>query len=228
MAGTLGDMKARIAAELGNRTDLATQIASAINDAIGVYAQERFAFSEVPADGTVTFNTVAGQSIYTAADNVNLGTLLQIDGVTIDVGSASVFSLERDTPENVLLYNQQGGTMVGLPTWYAFENGRFMLASAPDKAYAVKFALFMNMPAPANDAAVGNVWMTTAERLIRARAKFEIATHVTRNPTMKVDMSPDPPMENGGVVGATYREWKRMKGTANRATARGIIRPMQF
>jgi hypothetical protein len=35
--------------------------------------------------------------------------------------------------------------------------------------------------------------MNAAERLIRSRAKYEIALHVTRNATMVSAMSPDEP-----------------------------------
>ena len=55
MAGDLQTMINRIASELA-RADLSTtQIPNAINDAISIYAQERFYFSEVPASGTDTF-----------------------------------------------------------------------------------------------------------------------------------------------------------------------------
>lgn len=227
MAGTLQDMINRIASEL-RRADLATtQIPNAIADAIAVYAQERFAFSEVAANGDVTFETVAGQDTYTASDCADLGTLMQIDHVNINIGTATNYELKRDTPEALILYNQQVPTMQGQPSWYAYENSALILAARPDQAYLITLALFRNIAAPAL-ADVDNPWMTTAERLIRARTKYEIAVHVTRNPTMATAMSPSPPAENGGVVGAAYREWKQLKGTANRSSGRGIIRPMQF
>jgi hypothetical protein len=81
--------------------------------------------------------------------------------------------------------------------------------------------------APAAGNTPNNPWMTTAERLIRARAKYEIATHVTRNAQMMAAMSPDPPLPFQ-APGAAYREWKQLKSTANKSSGRGIIRPMQF
>src|SRR5450759_1743530 len=99
MAGTLGDMISRIGSEI-NRPDLvASQIPNAINDAISAYQAERFAFSEVPADGTQTFATRAGVAYYNQADNANLGTLLKIDRVNINIGTASVLQLTRADPE---------------------------------------------------------------------------------------------------------------------------------
>jgi hypothetical protein len=231
MAGDLATMISRIASEI-TRPDLAaTQIPNAINDAISAYQSERFTFSEVPADGTQTFNTVAGQAYYTKADNPNLGTLLKIDRVNINIGTATIMQLKREDPETLILYNQQAGTMVGQPSWYAYENGQMIISAIPDKAYLITLGLFLNVPAPATNTEVGNPWMTTAEKLIRSRAKYEIALHVTRNEAMQAAMSPDPassPFVNGGRAGASYREWKQLKGVANRSTARGVIRPMQF
>jgi hypothetical protein len=228
MAGTLGDLKTRIAFELGQRTDLAAQIALAISDAIAAYAQERFRFSETVPSAPPTFYTVADRAVYTSADNANIGTTLKIDWVNVNIGSASIITLVRETPENVLLYNQQNGTMRGQPGWYAYQGNQLMLSAVPDQAYLVTLGLFLNIAPPATDVETGNPWMTDAERLIRARAKFEIATHVTRNAMMAQAMSPSTPAENGGVVGAAYREWKQLKGTANRITATGRIRPMAF
>jgi hypothetical protein len=227
MAGTLGDMVVRIGSEI-NRPDLqAVQIPAAILDAIGVYQQERFSFSEIPPDGTQTFMTAAGRAYYNSTDNPNLGTLLKLDRVNINIGTSTVMQLKREDPETLILYNQQAGTMVGQPSWYAYENGQMIISAIPDKAYLITLGLFMLVAAPADDAEADNPWMTTAERLIRARAKFEIATHVTRNATMAAMMSPDPPIPFQ-APGAAYREWKRLKGTANRSSGRSLIRPMQF
>ena len=231
MAGDLATMISRIASEI-TRPDLAaTQIPNAINDAISAYQSERFTFSEVPADGTQTFYTRAGVAYYNATDNPNLGTLLKIDRVNINIGTATILQLKREDPETLIIYNQQAGTMVGQPSWYAYENGQMIISAIPDQAYLITLGLFLNVPAPATNAEAGNPWMTTAEKLIRSRAKYELALHVTRNETMMAAMSPDPassPFVNGGRAGASYREWKQLKGIANRSTARGVIRAMQF
>ena len=227
MSGDLGTMVARIASEI-NRPDLAaSQIPLAITDAIQIYQQERFAFSEVPPDGTQTFYTAAGRAYYNATDNPNLGTLLKIDRVNINIGTATVLQLRREDPETLIIYNQQAGTMVGQPSWYAYENGQMIISAIPDQAYLITLGLFLSVPAPATPAEVGNPWMTTAEQMIRARAKFEIATHVTRNKDMAAMMSPDLPLPLS-APGAAYRAWKRLKGSANRSSGTGRIRPMQF
>lgn len=223
MAGTLGDLKTRIALELA-RSDFPStdaRIANAINDAIAIYQKERFRFSETTPNAPVTFNTVAGQAVYSSTDNANIGTLQDIDNLNVNIGN-TVQRLTRDTPENLTIYNQIG-TMSGQPAWYALQGNQIIISPVPNQAYLVTIDGFFLIPAPASDAETNNHWMTDAERLIRARAKYEIAVHLTRNPTMAAAMSPDP--DTGG---ATYREWKALKSEGNRLVARGIIRPMQF
>lgn len=225
MAGTLADMKARIASEI-IRSDLTSQIANAITDAIGLYQKERFRFNETVPDNAKTFTTVAGKSIYTATDLADIETLLKLDYMLVTVGQ-TLFALYREDPETVRLWNQQA-TVMGLPGWYAYEGDELILAPIPDQAYTVLVGGYFVAPAPASDGEANNPWMTKAERLIRARAKYEIATHVTRNDKMKQAMSPDAPEDNGGVVGVAYREFRDLKAETNRITGRGIIRPMQF
>lgn len=226
MAGTLADMKARVASELA-RADLPTQIANAITDAIGIYQKERFRFNEAIPDNARSFNTVAGQAYYTHTDQADIDTLLKIDYLLMKVGT-TLFKLLRESPENIRLYNQTNNVMMGQPTWFAYEGDELMLSAVPDQAYTIYIGGFFVAAAPASDAEANNAWMTWAERLIRARAKYEIATHVTRNAKMAQMMSPDPPDENGGVVGAAYRELRLLKGETNQITGRGIVRATQF
>jgi hypothetical protein len=220
MANDLAAMKARIALELA-RSDLTSQIASAITDAIAIYQKERFRFSETSPNAPPTFATVAGQWAYTVSANSNISTAQNIDYVLVNIGN-SVEYLDRVSPLDLKLYNQQN-TMSGQPGSYAYEGNQLLLSPVPDQAYTVTLGLFLAVPAPASDSEANNPWMTVAERLIRSRAKFELATHVTRNPVMAAAMSPDP-----GTGGATYREWKSLKGEANRITGTGRIRAMRF
>lgn len=227
MPGTLADLKTRIEFELG-RDDLTDAIADAINDAIAVYQKERFRFSDITPNAPPTFNTVAGRYIYTSADNANISTMMGIDYVNADIGTAAVIGLLRMTPEDIKLYNLPSGQIMGQPDSYAYEGNMLLLAPIPDKVYLITLGVFRQVAAPATDAEANNPWMVDGERLIRARAKYEIATHVTRNPKIAQAMSPSPPAENGGVVGAAYREWKSLKAEAARITGTGRVRAMRF
>lgn len=225
MAGTLGDMKTRIASELA-RSDLTTQIANAITDAIGFYQKQRFRFNEAVPDNPVSFATVAGRANYTTADNANIATVLHLDYLLMLVGS-TIFGLKREDPVIVKLYNQTN-QMMGQPGWFAYEGNELILASIPDQAYTVYLGGVFVAPAPASDVEANNPWMVAAERLIRSMAKYLIAKHVTRNPTLAQSMSPLSPDLNGGMAGEAWREERSLKGEANSITGRGIIRPMQF
>lgn len=226
MADTLADMKARIAREL-SRADLTTQIAAAISDAISIYQKERFRFNESVPSAPVTFNTVASQSVYGVLANANIGTLYHIDYMLLTIGNSRYY-MSVDDAKRLKIYNQVN-TMFGQPLWYAYEGNELILSPVPSNAWSIEIGLFRNLAAPATDAEAANPWMMAinAERLIRSRAKYEIAVHVTRNPTMAAAMSPFPPAP-GQAAGATYDAWRSLKGETNRVTGRGRVRAMKF
>lgn len=224
--GTLGYMKARIVSELGGRSNLTDAIADAINDAISIYAEQRFRFSDTIPSAPPQFNTVAGQWIYTSAAEANISTLFKIDTVLVLIGNMWQ-ELKRREPVWIRTYNDQG-TMTGQPSEYAYEGNSLLLAPIPSQVYTVQLNIFRNVPAPATDDEADNPWMTDGEMLIRSRAKYEIAIHKTRNTAMARLMSPDPPEDNGGVVGAAYSAWKSLKRAGNRVTSLGRVRPMAF
>ena len=224
MANDLAAMKARIASELG-RSNLTSDIAAAITTAISEYQKERFRFSDVIPDAPPQFNTAANKWIYTSADNANIGSLLKIDYVLILIGTTNI-PLIKSTPEQIKIYNQQQ-TMRGQPSWYAYEGNELLLAAIPTQIYQIELGLFRRVDGPATDGEANNPWMTDGERLIRSRAKYEIAVHVTRNPTMAAAMNPFPPMA-AQSMGAAYDAWKALKSEANRVTSLGRIRPMRF
>lgn len=226
MANDLAAMKVRISRDLA-RSDFPStsqDIADAINTAIAQYQNTRFRFSDITPNAPPTFNTVAGRYIYTSADNANISTLMKIDYVLIQIGNIQQ-GLSRTSAEAVKLYNQTT-TMQGQPSSYAYEGNQLLLAAIPSQAWTITLGLFLNILAPASDGEANNPWMTDAELLIRSRAKYEIATHRTRNATMAAAMSPDKPAP-GQPTGATYAAWSTLKAEQTRVNARRI-RPMRF
>ena len=224
MAGDLATMKSRIAREL-SRADLTSQIADAINDAIVIYQKEKFRFNETVPNAPITFNTVVGQAYYDLTAEPNIGTLFHIDYMLLQIGNARYYITPED-PKRLKIYNQVN-TMFGQPLWRAYEGNQIILSPVPSNVWPIEIGLFKRVAAPATDAEVGNPWMTDGERLIRSRAKYEIAVHVTRNPTMAAAMNPFPPMA-AQSMGASYDAWKALKSEANRVTSLGRIRPMRF
>jgi len=233
-ATDLQTMIFRIAAELGARFDLAgtpgtatksrpnaEAIRNAINTAIFEYQKHRFRFNEINPEMPTTFETVPLQSTYSTADCPAISTMFMIDYINIQIGN-TLMKLSQNTPERQHL-NIQLYTQFGLPTSYAYEGNTLILYPVPVSAYKCWIGCHLAMPPPASDTEENNVWMTprNAERLIRCRAKYEIAVHVTRNPTMAQAMSPD--------NGETYRSYMELKREGNKITSTlSRMRPMKF
>jgi len=209
---TLAIMKARIADELA-RDDLTTQIATAINDAIVAYQSERYAFSE--SRTRCVFNTVASQQDYNQDDNADIPYMLAIDYFALTVGS-TVTMLERYRPEVIEdLSNNQSA--VGEPYAYTYYKRTLRLYPIPGQVYACRVAGLVVMSAPAEDDTIGNVWMVEGERLIRSRAKLELAVHVLKDQGLATAMA-----------GAVQEAESQLKSTGNRQTGSGRIVPTQF
>ena len=227
MAGTLQDMITRVGAEL-RRPDLVAsgQVATAINDAIKIYQKERFRFSDAGPSTPPTFNTVAGQWIYASADNANIPTWFYVEDLNVTIGNTTV-ELSHYRPEEIYLLNQNG-TQSGQPECWAYDGNSVILYPIPSAAWMITMVGHVLVPAPATTVETNNPWMTVAEQLIRSRAKYEIALHVTRNPEMAQDMSPDADGGRQGKAGATYRAWRSLKGETNKVKGRGRIVAMRF
>src|SRR5690349_10519428 len=102
MAGTLGDMKTRVAQEL-RRSDLTSQIADAINDAILEYQKERFRFSDTDPANYPTFNTVPSRFVYDNSDNPAIGSAMKFDRLYILIGNTQQ-KLWAEEPRTLVLY----------------------------------------------------------------------------------------------------------------------------
>jgi hypothetical protein len=237
----LQSMIFRIAAELGARFDLAglpgsaTQAApnseairNAIATAIAVYQKQRFRFNEIQPSNPPTFITNGLQSVYTSADSPILSSMYFVDYLNIQIGN-TLMKLTQVEPERQHL-NIQLFTQFGLPTSWAYEGNSVILYPVPVTNYVIYIGAHLQLAGPASDIDQSNVWMQPAqgEKLIRCRAKYEIATHVTRNMAMAMAMSPEPD-GNNGRPGETYLAWRDLKAETNKVTStRSRIKPMAF
>lgn len=217
MAKTLATMKARIANEIV-RGDLTVEIENAIRDAIDTYQGERFWFNEPTLATEPTFNTVIGQSTYGAAANAQIPIMFSMDYLTYAEGN-TVFEIIRRSPKEVQLENQLG-QIAGPPSEFTYAGGEITLSPVPNNVWTVSIFGQINLAAPIDDAEDNNVWMNTAEKLIRCRAKFELASHKTRNKEMQSTFNPDT-----GLTAIAFRE---LKAQTNRLTSLGRIQAMQF
>lgn len=172
---TLAVMKARIADELA-RSDLTSQIAYAITDAIDAYSDRRFHFNEGRA---TTFDTVASQEFYDADDAAAIATIQKIDYIVLYVGDFATH-LRPMSPAEIEAASSSG-VNTGQPAWYCWYGSQIRLYPNPSEAWTVRIGASVKAAAPATDAETGNAWMTHAERLIRSRAKLELALHVLKD-----------------------------------------------
>ena len=173
---TLSVMKARIASELRRGSTLTSQIASAITDAIEAYQIERFWFNE---SRDLTFSTVANTGDYTSSTVSGLANIEKIDYVFMYEGNTEneLFAIDPAELESSLT----NGTSTGTPGEYCWYNNTFRLYPVPSAVWTIRIGHHKLMAAPASDSEASNVWMTYAERLIRCRAKYEMALHVLRD-----------------------------------------------
>jgi hypothetical protein len=206
-------MKARIADELA-RSDLTSQIAYAITDAIAAYQAERWFFNE--SRTTVSFSTVDGQEFYTSSDDADIANIRRMDYVVLYVGD-DVRKLEYRCPED-MEYLSANGTQEGTPWSYGWYDNKLRLYPVPDTVYTVRIAAHVKVAAPASDGEASNPWMTDAERLIRSRAKLELALHVLRDAELAATMAE-----------AVKEAWSDLKSTTNQLFAGdGRITAMEF
>jgi hypothetical protein len=209
--GTLGYMKDKIADQI-SRSDLTTQIAECISDTIAIYQPDRFIFSE---GRDTSLSTVAGQEFYTASDDPLIATLYQFDYITVTVGTAK-FDLPRYQPEDLELLSQSG-TQMGQPQCYSYYDYQMRIYPVPNAVYPLTIAAHQKILAPTADDTAANPWMTEAERLVRSRARYELAINYTFDED-----------ELKMMTAAVTEAFDLLKARTNKLAGTGEIRPTQF
>ena len=212
---TLAIMKSRIDRELRRNGSIDTQIREAIATAIEAYSDERFWFNE---GRTATFNTVVDQEFYDGDDLIDLASLVKIDYVKLRIND-TVFDLLGDRPDWMEGVSDNA-TATGQPGWYVWYGRQLRLYPIPaESGWEVRVAGLYRYAAPTTDAETGNFWMTEAERLIRSRAKYELATHVLMDVNLAQVMTAN-----------TTEAYNQLKGKTNLLTQmeNGRVSPMRF
>lgn len=217
---TLTVMRERIAQETRRKayTDVGTvyqtAIGDAINTAVDAYTDERFWFNETR---TSTFTTVADQEFYSSSDDTDIGKIIKIDYLKLQVGD-SVFDLMPDFPSEIESASNNA-TATGQPGWWLFYDQKIRLYPTPSDAWTVRIAGVYKVAAPATADEASNPWMIEAERLIRSRAKYELALHVLRDTELAQTMA-----------ASVTESLEQLRRRTNKLTQRdnGRVRPMDF
>lgn len=223
---TLGAMKLRIADEIA-RDDLTSQIVNAINDAISCYNNERFYFNETR---NLTFPSVAGQDFYTVADLPDMPNILDIDYIYCFINNYP-YEVTPSTPAEMEALSVANITL-GQPYRYVWYQSSLRFYPMPmQSGWLFRIAAAISSPLPVDDNDASTPWSTDMERLIRSRAKYELALHVLNDDdlarrmggtTMDADGNP-----TGGAAGDAFQQ---LKQKTNRLLSMGpaIVAPMAF
>ena len=169
-------MRNRILDEMVNESLTTAQVNAAINSAIAHYQRERFYFNESRAE---TFSTVASQEFYGSAANTNIPNLSRIDRLVATVnGTRYPLTLQ---PWELLEEKSSTTTATGQPDEYCYYAQQIRLYPIPDAVYTVRISGLIRTAALSADGDT-NAWLTDAEELIRARAKWDLAVNVIYAP----------------------------------------------
>jgi hypothetical protein len=168
---TLLDLQTRIAADL-TRSDLTSQIANAVSDAVNFYARERFWFN---TSRLLTFNTVPSQIAYGVNDYSVIPLLVKIDAMFVPQAQ-SVLPLDRYEPADFEMLNN-GATGGGIPKAFTYVDQTIRLWPTPNAAFTITIHAHYKLPALVNPTDT-NSWTTDAEELIRSHAKLLLYTDV--------------------------------------------------
>lgn len=172
---TLLDLQNRIASDL-TRPDLTSQIEGVVNDAIKLYERSRFWFN---ITRTKTFQTVAGQAAYTAADMAEIPRIIRIDDLFLSQ-PGSIYPLDREEPGDFecISGGMAGG---GRPTTFTYVDEQILLWPVPTAVYTLRLHMHYKL-APLVEPADSNAWCNDAEELIRTHAKLLLYTDVLEDP----------------------------------------------
>jgi len=173
MTSTFLQMQNRIADDL-DRTDLNTQIKLAINRAIKHYQTEPFWFKETSS----SFSAVVNQEEYvygtgSVPSDVEMIDILesQFNGSKTPIREITTFELEA----------KQTGIVTGEPREYAQYQNRFKLLPIPNQAGITILIKYTKNYAELSADSDTNDWLTYAEDLIEARARWWLNMRVIKD-----------------------------------------------
>lgn len=168
---TLSEMRARIADDL-DRSDLSSQIDTAINRAIKHYRYKNFWFTQ----SSGSFVTVASQKAYGTGDGLP-SDILEIDYVEISINDTDY----RLSPRSYAYIEEVDPSIyTGDPDDYAWYQNKMYLYPVPDASYTVTVSYSKSYDELATDAAT-NDFTTDAEELIEARARWWLYSRVIKD-----------------------------------------------
>jgi hypothetical protein len=213
MANTLGDLKARVAAEL-LRSDQSANIANAIGRAIEFWAPRRFWFNE------------DRQTTVTAPGNeyATYPTGLRVDDALFVTVNGSGYPLHKRSNRWIEAAAQAVNSSAQ-PTDYAMVNGQVRLYPKPNLVYVVTAVGVFDEPALGSDAA-SNSWTAEAQDLISARARMTLCRDILRDPDMAQAAAQAEQEALMRLIAETTRRTATSRGSNPQTRDHSMIKPL--
>lgn len=206
---TLGTMLDDIADEI-SRTDLETQTRKCIKSAIKHYQRKRFYFLE---DYSQTFNTVANQEYYGAADNSYIPGYAEVDAAVITVSGSRTPLTVR--PKEWFDVNSSTTTSMGIPSDIGYYAQQIRLYPIPQTVYSIRLHGLKRLD-DITQTASSNAFFTEAFELIKSSAKRRLFTDYLKNDEDATRAGLNEKLELNEIVSETI-----LRGSTN-------IKPSQF
>jgi len=159
-------------ADMLNRSDMTTQIATAINRAIAHYGRERFWFNEQ----TGSFSTTANTRAYGSGTIPSYIQEIEL----VELATSSDRWTLRQTTYNDLISASGDATTTGEPTDWAWLDGSLYLYPTPDATYTIYLTYQVGYADLSADSDT-NDFTNNAQDLIENRAAWDLSLRVLRD-----------------------------------------------
>src|SRR5262245_46731610 len=171
---TYSDLKTLVAQDL-SRSDLTSQIATAILSSIQDHSVERFYFNEV-RDFSLSLTT-GSSGIYAITPTSTIQEFIKIDWIRVQIGSQWT-RLDRIDADN--MEELRSTTTTGQPAWWTFYQEHLIVNPEPSSSYSARIAGHVRFVALSADADT-TAWTNAAKDLIRYSALKRVLAFPVRN-----------------------------------------------
>lgn len=213
MARTRADIEAQVADDLA-RTDLSTQITTAMDWALDYYEDDRFTFNEVTHASVTLSSSLNFMPLTTPPQQYKF---LKFDRVRILLNGIFYEVIPSDY-DLVMAYQDQN--VLSRPAFYCIHGDNMQFDTLADQNYALDIDGLISLgtgDTATFTAASAVAWFNVAGELIRSAIKRNLYGHVIKDERMA-----------SMAVEAEQDAYSMLKGQATRKKSSGFIKPRWF